>query len=93
MNYSIKPKKNNEFFQEDDPYKHFKNYNFSFIYNQSISRIWEVIRNVEKTSIIIDEFQPKIEFIKGNNSFQEGNEFKMLWKGLYNLIVKVIIVI
>jgi hypothetical protein len=74
---------------EESDYNHFKTFSSSFIYKQSLSRIWEIIKDVKKTSFIFDDFEPKIEFIKGLDSHTEGNEFKILWKGLYNLNIKV----
>ena len=69
----------------------FRTFSTSFIYKQNLSRIWDIMKDVKKTSIIFEEFEPKIEFINGNNSYIEGNEFKVSWKGIYNLIIKVIL--
>ena len=66
-----------------------KTYSSSFIYKQDISRIWEIIKDIKKTSGIFEDFEPKIKFLNGNDSYTQGNEFTLLWKGLYKLNIKV----
>ena len=61
----------------------------SLIFEQNIDALWLYLKDLSNTIKAMDFFE-NLQFIKGNNTWNEGNRFSFNWIGLTHLEVKVI---
>ena len=61
----------------------------SLIYEQNIDALWYYLKDFNNTIKAMDFFE-NLQFIKGNNTWDEGNIFSFNWIGLTNLEAKCI---
>ena len=61
----------------------------SLIFEQNIDALWLYLKDLSNTIKAMDFFE-NLQFIKGNNTWNEGNRFSFNWIGLTHLEAKVI---
>jgi hypothetical protein len=53
----------------------------TWVYNHTMNRTWEIFKDLTKTDSIVSDLRPPIQFSKGHNTYDIGNEFIVKWMG------------
>ena len=67
--------------------------NFEKIFQMDIDYVWDFLKDVKKTYEVLHEFRTEAIFIKGNNSYELGNEFHFIWKKFLKLFFRTELII
>ena len=65
----------------------------SYVYKVCIIRVWNLIKDMEVSTPILQDYRSKLELLVGTNTFVEGNVFKYIWKNHMAVIGRVNIIL
>ena len=52
----------------------------SYIFNHSISNVWNVIKDVRESDKILTNIRTDLKFLNGSNSYEKGSIFRFKWR-------------
>jgi hypothetical protein len=64
-------------------------FSYSLIFDENIDKLWLYLRDMSAETSIID-FLDNFKFIKGDNTWTNGNKFSLYWVGVSQLEIKCI---
>ena len=60
-----------------------------YTFHENIEKVWDCMKRMDKTTEILTQYQTDFQFLKGENTFVLGNEFKYKWKDRFFTFGKV----